>query len=152
MYLFQIAVDFYYVRVGGRGGAGEGWGNLYCKDTVGISTVIPPPHEYSWNFNCTRTAPLSSSPSTAPPLTHAHVWYIKLPIFFYPLLGPLEGVGPENLDIFKPKWHSLRSWQFQGPKKSRFSGPTPSNGPRNGCSAHQNHFVQPLINKRYINS
>ena len=23
--------------------------------------------------------------------------------------GPLEGVGPENLDFFGPKWHSLRS-------------------------------------------
>ncbi len=31
------------------------------------------------------------------------------------LLGALEGVGPENLDFFRPK----------------FSGPTPSNAPRN---------------------
>ena len=27
----------------------------------------------------------------------------------HPLLGQLEGVGPENLDFFGPKWHSLRS-------------------------------------------
>jgi hypothetical protein len=38
-----------------------------------------------------------------------------------------------ELNFFGPKWHSLRSLPFQGPKKSRFSGPTPSNGPRNGC-------------------
>jgi hypothetical protein len=35
-----------------------------------------------------------------------------------PLLGLLEGVGPENLDFFGPKWHSHRSQPFQGPKKS----------------------------------
>jgi hypothetical protein len=45
------------------------------------------------------------------------------------LLGPLKGVGPENLDFSGPKWHSLCSLLFQGPKKSRFSGSTPSNGP-----------------------
>jgi len=48
-----------------------------------------------------------------------------------PLLGPLEGVGPENLDFFGPKLHSLGSLAFEGPKKSWFSGPTPSNGSRN---------------------
>ncbi len=48
-----------------------------------------------------------------------------------PLFGPLVGVGPENLDFFVPKWHSLRSLPFQGPKDS-ISGPTPFNGPRNG--------------------
>jgi hypothetical protein len=31
------------------------------------------------------------------------------------LHGPLEVVGPENLDFFGPKWHSLRSLPFQGP-------------------------------------
>ncbi len=42
----------------------------------------------------------------------------------------------------------LCSWPFQGPKRSRFSGLTPSNGPRYGCSPHQNHFVPPHINNR----
>ncbi len=37
------------------------------------------------------------------------------------LLGALEGVVPENLDFFGPKWR---------PKKSQFSGPTSSNAPR----------------------
>ncbi len=55
---------------------------------------------------------------------------IKLPmyLYFYMMLGlidfdagkfitrPLEGVDPENLDFFGPKWHSLRSLPFQGPK------------------------------------
>ncbi len=35
------------------------------------------------------------------------------------------------MDFFGPKWHWLRSLPFQGPKKSRFSVPTPSNTPRN---------------------
>ncbi len=34
------------------------------------------------------------------------------------LLEALEGVGPENLDFFGPKWASLV--QFQGPKKSEY--------------------------------
>jgi hypothetical protein len=37
---FQIAVDFYYVPVGGRGGLESVGGNLFC-------TCPPPPHEYS---------------------------------------------------------------------------------------------------------
>jgi hypothetical protein len=53
-----------------------------------------------------------------------------------PFLRPLERGGPENLDFLGPKWHSLRSWPFQCPKKSRFSVPTPSNGSRNGCCQH----------------
>jgi hypothetical protein len=35
-----------------------------------------------------------------------------------PLLRPLEGVGPENLNFFGIKWHSFRaqkSLSFQGP-------------------------------------
>ncbi len=48
-----------------------------------------------------------------------------------PLLGPVEGVGPKNLDFFGPKWNLLRSWPFPDPKMSQFSGPTPSTGPRN---------------------
>ncbi len=50
------------------------------------------------------------------------------------------------------KWHSLRSLPFQGPKKSRFSGPTPYNGPCNGCCPHQNHYVPRHINNRYTNN
>jgi len=39
------------------------------------------------------------------------IWHLDLMILMWshPLLGPLEGVGPENLDFFGPKWHSLRS-------------------------------------------
>ncbi len=35
-----------------------------------------------------------------------------------PLFKPLEGVSPENLDFFGPKWHFLHSLPFQGPKKA----------------------------------
>ncbi len=40
-----------------------------------------------------------------------------------PLQGPWEGVGPENLDFFGPNFRH---------EKSRFSGPTLSNGPCKG--------------------
>jgi hypothetical protein len=41
----------------------------------------------------------------------------------HPLLGPLDGVGPENLNFFGPKWHLLSSWPFQGQKSLDFQGP-----------------------------
>jgi hypothetical protein len=69
--------------------------------------------------------------------------YIKLPINLFLIwrldimilmqantfLGPLEGMGPGNLDSLGSNWLSERSKPFQGPKKSKFPGPTPFNGP-----------------------
>jgi hypothetical protein len=51
-----------------------------------------------------------------------------------PLLGPLEGVGTENLNFFLALMAlASLALPFQGPKKSRrFSGLTPSNGSSNG--------------------
>ncbi len=50
-----------------------------------------------------------------------------------PLLGPLEGEGPENVDSFEPKWQlALLFSSFQGPKTFRFLRTDPSNNPRNG--------------------
>jgi hypothetical protein len=34
-----------------------------------------------------------------------------------PLLGPLEEVGPENIDFFGPKWHLSSLVAISGPKK-----------------------------------
>ncbi len=75
--------------------------------------------------------------------------YIKLPIYCFfiwhmgfmilmwenPLLGPLEGVGPENLDFFG---NEGRECHF-GPKKK-------------WIFPYQNHYILRLINNRYINS
>jgi hypothetical protein len=47
------------------------------------------------------------------------------------LLGALEGVGPENRDFFLGQMALASLMPFQGPKKSWFSGLTPSNAPRN---------------------
>jgi hypothetical protein len=44
------------------------------------------------------------------------------------LRGALEGLGPENRDFLGPEWHEQSECHL-GPKKSRFSGPTPSNAP-----------------------
>ncbi len=53
--------------------------------------------------------------------------YMGLDIWIWmgknPFLGPFEGVGPESLDFFVPKWHSLRSLPFKGPKSLDFQGP-----------------------------
>ncbi len=35
-----------------------------------------------------------------------------------PLIGPFGRVGPENLDVCGPKWHSQNSLDFQGPPLS----------------------------------
>jgi hypothetical protein len=56
----------------------------------------------------------------------------------------------KNLDFFGHNWHSLRSLVFQGPKKSRFSGPTPSNGPCNGFARIKIITSGANINNRYI--
>ncbi len=45
------------------------------------------------------------------------------------LLGALEGVGPENLFLGPNGTRFARA--ISGPKKSRFSGPIPSNAPCN---------------------
>ena len=50
-----------------------------------------------------------------------------------------------------PNGNSLRSLPFQAPKKSWFSGPAPSNCPRNVLSPHQNHNGPRLIINRFIN-
>jgi hypothetical protein len=56
------------------------------------------------------------------------------------LLGPVEGMGPENVDFFGPKLHSINSVPFQGPKKSDFQGP-PFQWPSKWIFLHQNHYV-----------
>jgi hypothetical protein len=46
---------------------------------------------------------------------------ISMWTYVCPLQGPLEGVGPEIFDFFRPKWHSLRS--LPSPKSIDFQGP-----------------------------
>ncbi len=46
------------------------------------------------------------------PSTGLHVWGGEYVMLLYVLV-----------DFFGPKWHSLRSLTFQGPKMSRFQGP-----------------------------
>jgi hypothetical protein len=53
------------------------------------------------------------------------------------LRGALEGVGSENLDFFGPRSCHL------GPKKSRFSGPTPSNAPSNDVAPSKSLCTAP---------
>ncbi len=69
--------------------------------------------------------------------TETHVHKItNVPVFFIPMALGLKwfwcksitraigrGVGPENLDFLGPKWLSLRSLPFLGPKVSIFKVP-----------------------------
>jgi hypothetical protein len=82
--------------------------------------------------------------------------YRRVPLFYMALdlmiwmqvisfLGPLEREGPEK------KMSLTLLVAISGPKKSQFSGPTPSNGPINGF-AHINSIMSRHINYRYINS
>ncbi len=57
------------------------------------------------------------------------------------LQGALEGAGPENQDCSLP---------FQGPKKSRFSGPTPSNAPSKDVPRLKTIKYKCHINNKYI--
>jgi hypothetical protein len=54
------------------------------------------------------------------------LWVVDLMIF--------DGGQIHYSTFLGPKWHSLRSLPFQGPKKSRFSGTTRSKGPYNGIA------------------
>jgi hypothetical protein len=58
--------------------------------------------------------------------------------------------GCMSVDSFGPKWHSLRSLPFQGPKKSRFSGPTLSNAPFIDVGRLKTIKYKRHINNRYI--
>jgi hypothetical protein len=63
------------------------------------------------------------------------------------LRGALEGVGPENRDFFGPK-----SECHLGPKKSRFSGLTPSNAPSNDVALLKTIKYKRHKNNWYIGS
>jgi hypothetical protein len=59
------------------------------------------------------------------PMYHLFLWRLYLMVLrsATSLLGALEGVGPENLDFFGPKWHSLHSCHFRAQKSLDFQGP-----------------------------
>jgi hypothetical protein len=68
--------------------------------------------------------------------------------------GPLEGVSPENREFFGHSKGNERSECHLGPKMSRFSGPTPSNGPSNGFSRikiikFKHHIIYSLLAALY---
>jgi hypothetical protein len=75
----------------------------------------------------------------------AKLMYIKLPMYLF----FIELILNDLRWAIGPKQHLLRSLPFQGPKKSQFPGPTPSNGPRNGYCPLQNHYVPRHISNRY---
>jgi hypothetical protein len=67
-----------------------------------------------------------------------------------PFQGPLEGVGPKSLDYFGPWNGNQRRKCHLRPKKSRLSGPAPSNGPINGFSRIKISKSKCNIKNRYI--
>ncbi len=63
------------------------------------------------------------------------------------LLGALEGVDPEKLDFFGPKWHSLCLCHFRAQTSLDFQGP-----PLPMPLVMMLHASKPFKNNRYINS
>ncbi len=66
-----------------------------------------------------------------------------------PLLWPLEEVGLKIWTFLGSNSNSLRWLPFQGTKKYRFLGLTPSKA-LEWIYPHQNHYVPLYINNRYI--
>ncbi len=63
------------------------------------------------------------------------------------------GIGLiRDLDLFGPKWHSLRSCHLRAQKSLDFQGPPPLKCPSLWIVPPQNHFVPHHINNRYIDS
>ncbi len=68
------------------------------------------------------------------------------------LRGALEGVSPENQDFFGP-WNGMSEASAIWPKKkSRFSGPTPSNAPSNDVAPLKTIKYKCHKNNWYIGS
>ncbi len=99
-----------------------------------------PPHPSNMQQHTTTHKNTQQQTTTHNNSTQQHITalgYIKLPMYqlfllrLYfivlrsatALLGALEGVGPENIDFFWPKWHSLRSCHFRTQKSLDFQGP-----------------------------
>jgi hypothetical protein len=68
-----------------------------------------------------------------------------------PLLGPLEGVSPDNLDFLGPNGTHFACCHFRAQKSLNFQG-HPFQWLSKWIFPHQNHYVQRHINNRYINS
>ncbi len=88
----------------------------------------------------TPLPPINSNTQTAA----GHVWYIKLPVYllFYMELGLND--FDESKSIIRAigrgrPWKSRLFWALKWPRAKR-------------VPKHQNHFVPPHINNRYINS
>ncbi len=70
-----------------------------------------------------------------------------------PLLGPLEGVGPENLDFFWPLWHSLRlhcHFRAQNSLNDFQRSPLTLGRVMDLPASHRNHNVPRHINNRLV--
>jgi hypothetical protein len=92
--------------------------------------------------------------------------YIKLPIYLFskwgldlmilmganPLLGPLEGVGPEYRDIFETQMALASLDVISVPKIILIFRSPPFQWPSSWICPHQNDFVPRHINNRYIKS
>jgi hypothetical protein len=115
------------------------------QKTIGAYTIVgggvrgrpanhPPPPEYLLTqHRCKETSPPLFHTTTHNNSTWVHkttnvsIVFMALILNGFEgatsLLGALERVGPENLDFFGPKWHSLRLCHFRAQKSLDFQGP-----------------------------
>jgi hypothetical protein len=118
-----------YTIVGGEGGGLPTSPHPLNTSSHNTATRRPPHPSYTQQHTTTYNNTTQQHYTTALgyiklPMYQLFLWRLNLMVFrgATSLLGALEGVGPENLDFFGPKWQLLRSLPFQGPKRLNFQG------------------------------
>ncbi len=121
-----------YTIVGGGGGALPT--SPHPLNTCSYNTATrKPPHPSNTQQHTTTHNNRQQHTTTVHNNTRVHktpmyqlfLWRLYLMVLrnATSLLGALEGVGPENLYFFGPKWHSLHSCHFRAQKSLDFQGP-----------------------------
>ncbi len=104
-------------------------------------------------FDCEKTSQSQKGVQNMGTLRYL-IFYMGLNVWIWmmegnPFLSLLGWVGPESLDFFGPKWHSLRVLPFKGPEVSTFRA-HPFKRPSLWISPYPNPYVLSHINNTYI--
>jgi hypothetical protein len=99
----------------------------WCGQAALIHTTLAPgqTHDFHLTFVLTQTHSVLFMYLR----TILCTFQISVDFYYVPVGGRGGGGRGAREGFFWPKWHSLRSLPFQGPKKYGFLGPPPWNGP-----------------------
>jgi hypothetical protein len=157
----QQASMYIYTIVGGGGGALPT--SPHPLNTCSHNTATRrPPHPSNTQQHTTTHNNRKKHTTTVHNSTRVHKT-TNIPVVFIALI--LNGFeecniitrgigrgGPWKSRLFWAQMALASLVPFQGPKKSQFSGPTPSNAPRNDVALLKKNYVPRHKNDRYINS